>query len=81
MTKRLFNITHGFQTRMLLRSAISETLRARGASLVVVSRASGEPYFRQEFDHPRVALRDMPSRISPVEPRLLYIEKVPCCAR
>ena len=63
MTKLLLNITHGFQARMLLRSAISETLLARGASLVVVSRAATEPYFRQEFEHPQVTLEDMPRRL------------------
>jgi hypothetical protein len=61
MPRILLNITHGFQARMLLRSAISETLLERGADLVVVSHSSREPYFQQEFDHPRITLEDRPT--------------------
>ena len=60
----LFNITHGFQARMLLRSQIAENLLARGAKLIIVSRATDEPYFRQEFSHPQISLEEMPQRFS-----------------
>lgn len=75
MTKLLFNITHGFQARMLLRSAIAETLLAQGASLVIVSRAANEAYFRKEFDHPQITLAEMPSRFSRVEANLITLRQ------
>ncbi|MBI2824152.1 MAG: hypothetical protein HYX69_05650 [Planctomycetia bacterium] len=73
--KLLVNITHGFQARMLLRSAIAEALLARGASLVVVSASAGEEYFRREFSHPRIALEEMPDRFSRVEAHLITLRQ------
>jgi hypothetical protein len=75
MTKILLNITTGFQARMLLRSATAETLLASGASLIVLSSASGERYFRQEFEHPRIILEDLPSRFSRVEANLITLRQ------
>lgn len=63
----LFNITHGFQARMLLRSQISDTLLARGARLIIVAPNSDEPYFQQEFDHPQITLEPMPRQAGRVE--------------
>jgi hypothetical protein len=75
LTTILFNITHGFQARMLLRSAISERLLARGASLVIVSHSSREPYFQQEFAHPQITLEEMPERLSRVEAHLISLRQ------
>ncbi len=71
--KILFNITHGFQARMSLRSKISETLLAQGVELIVVSPNADEEYFRREFDHPQIQLEKMPSRFSRVWNRCLLI--------
>ncbi len=60
---------------MLLRSAISETLLARGAKLIVVSGSSREPYFQQEFSHPQIALEEMPQRFSRVEAHLITLRQ------
>jgi len=73
--KILVNITHGFQARMLLRSTISDTLLARGASLVIVSGSSQEPYFQQEFAHPQITLEDMPERFSRIEAHLITLRQ------
>jgi hypothetical protein len=73
--KILFNITHGFQARMLLRSTISETLLARGASLVIVSGSSREPYFQQEFSHPQIVLEESPDRFSWLEGHLITLRQ------
>jgi hypothetical protein len=75
MPKILFNITHGFQARMLLRSRISETLLARGAELIVVSPNADEEYFRREFDHPQIRLEKMPSRFSRMEMILIHLRQ------
>ena len=75
MPRILFNITHGFQARMLLRSSIAETLLSRGVELVVVSQSSREAYFRQEFDHPQILLEDMPFRASRVESHLMTLRQ------
>jgi hypothetical protein len=71
----LFNITHGFQARMLLRSEIADHLLARGASLVIVSGAAGEDYFKREFSHPQIALEEMPERFSRVESHLINLRQ------
>jgi hypothetical protein len=73
--KVLFNITHGFQARMLLRSAIADSLLARGTRLVIVSHSSREPYFQQEFTHPQIALEPMPERFSRVEGNLITLRQ------
>ena len=73
--KILFNITHGFQARLLLRSTISETLLERGATLVIVSGAAREEYFRKEFSHPRIILEDMPHKSSRIESHLINLRQ------
>lgn len=75
MATLLFNITHGFQARMLLRSAIAETLLADGAQLIVVSQNAHEEYFRREFDHPQIVLEPMPDRFSKVEANLVNLRQ------
>jgi hypothetical protein len=75
MTTVLFNITHGFQARMLLRSSISRTLLERGVLLVVVSHSSDEEYFRKEFAHPRIILEPMPTRMSSIETKLVSLRQ------
>lgn len=73
--KILFNITHGFQARMLLRSAISDGLLDRGASLLIVSHSSKEEYFQREFSHPQITLEEMPERFSRVEAHLVNMRQ------
>lgn len=75
MPRILLNITHGFQARMLLRSAISEILLERGTDLVVVSPSCRELYFQQEFDHPLITLEDMPIRSSLLESYLMTLRQ------
>lgn len=65
--KLLFNITHGFQARMLLRTKIAEGLEAAGATMVVVSPNADEPYFRAEFDRPGYVLERMPEHYPKAE--------------
>ena len=60
---------------MLLRSQIAENLLARGAKLIIVSRATDEPYFRQEFSHPQISLEEMPQRFSRVESTLINLRQ------
>ncbi|MDX1964578.1 MAG: hypothetical protein SFX18_15610 [Pirellulales bacterium] len=67
MPKILFNITHGFQARMLLRSQIAENLLAAGVELVVVSPNAEEVYFQQEFAHPQITLIKTPLKSSRLE--------------
>jgi hypothetical protein len=71
----LFNITHGFQARMLLRSEIAENLLARGARLVIVSGAAREPYFVNEFSHPQISLEEMPEKFSKLESTLINLRQ------
>lgn len=71
----LFNITHGFQARMLLRSEIAESLLARGTRLVIASAAAREPYFVQEFTHPQITLEDMRGKFSRVESHLINLRQ------
>ncbi|MFK7769662.1 MAG: hypothetical protein AB8B55_20810 [Mariniblastus sp.] len=73
--KILFNITHGFQARMLLRSTIASTLLDQGAELVISSVNADEEYFQQEFEHPQIALEKMPNRRSATESRMLNIRQ------
>ncbi len=75
MPKILLNVTHGFQARMLLRSATADTLLAQGASLVVLSPASREANFQQEFAHPGFTLEEMPSRFSRIESHLITLRQ------
>ena len=73
--KIFFNITHGFQARMLLRSSIAETLLASGEELVVCSPSANEEYFQNEFDHPQIALEQMPEDHSSTESRMLNLRQ------
>ena len=75
MQRILFNITHGFQARMLLHSKINETLLAQGVELIIVSPNAEEEYFRREFDHPQIRLEKMPSRFSRVESLLINLRQ------
>ena len=63
----LFNISHGFQARMLLRTQIAATLIDAGCELLVVSPNADEPYFKAEFDRPGYTLVPMPERESYLE--------------
>ncbi|MDJ0837215.1 MAG: hypothetical protein QNK37_11910 [Acidobacteriota bacterium] len=63
----LFNITHGFQARMLLRTPIAERLIAEGCRIIVVSPNAAEPYFRQEFEKDGFHLELMPHKFSKLE--------------
>lgn len=65
-----FNITHGFQARMLLRSHVSEELLASGCELIVCSNNASEPYFIEEFKHHLIHLEEMPTRTGYWETRL-----------
>ena len=68
MTKTLlFNITHGFQARMLLRTSIAERLIEMGCRIVVVSPNAAEPYFRQEFEREGFQLELMPQKLTKLE--------------
>jgi hypothetical protein len=67
----LFNITHGFQARMLLRSRISEALLEAGAKLVVLSQNADEPYFQRELSHPGITLAPLPLQLGRLEARLV----------
>ncbi len=58
----LLNITHGFQARMLLRTRITEELRAGGVELIVVAPNANEEYLRRELDQPGIELEMMPLR-------------------
>ena len=73
--KIFFNITHGFQARMLLRSSIAETLLASGEELVVCSPSANEEYFQNEFDHAQIALEQMPEDHSSTESRMLNLRQ------
>lgn len=75
MARILFNITHGFQARMLLRSQVSEQLLRFGAHLVVVAPNANEPYFRKEFDHPQITLCESPGKYSRVESYLINLRQ------
>jgi len=75
MTKMLFNITHGFQARMLLRSQVAETVLGRDAELLIYSANAREEYFRSEFDLPGVTLREMPARFSRIESRAMNLRQ------
>ena len=76
MTARvLFNITHGFQARMLLRTAIASELIDRGVEIVVLSPNADEPYFRQEFDRRGFHLERMPVRPSGAEKAAVNIRQ------
>ncbi len=65
-----FNITHGFQARMLLRSQVSEELLAAGCEQIVCSINANEPYFVEEFRHNLIRLEEMPTRAGYWEARL-----------
>jgi len=54
---------------MILRSKISDYLLAAGVDLIVSSNNADEPYFKQEFCHPRIFLELMPSKSSRLEKR------------
>jgi hypothetical protein len=56
----LFNITHGFQARMLLRSTVAEHLAVAGVRIVVVSPNADEQYFRDELQAKNMVLERMP---------------------
>lgn len=75
MVRILFNITHGFQARMLLRSQISQRLLEAGAQLIVVAPNATEEYFRQEFDHPQITLCESPGKYSRVEAYLINLRQ------
>lgn len=75
MARILFNITHGFQARMLLRSQIRERLLQAGSQLIVVAPNANEPYFRAEFDHPQITLCGSPGKYSRVESYLINLRQ------
>ncbi len=75
MTKILFNITHGFQARMLLRSNVSQTLLAAGAKLIVLSPNANEEYFRAELTHPQIGLESTPSKFSRLETNVIQLRQ------
>ena len=49
MTSILFNITHGFQARMLLPSSTAETLLASGTQVIICKPDAKEEYFLRKF--------------------------------
>lgn len=68
MSKKIvFNITHGFQARMLLRSGIAARLISRGSKIIIISKNFDEEYFKKEFSDPRFVLEKMPIKISRTE--------------
>lgn len=75
MARILFNITHGFQARMLLRSQISERLLQAGAQLIVVAPNAKETYFQREFAHPQITLCESPGKYSRVETYLINLRQ------
>jgi len=75
MPRILFNITHGFQARMLLRSKISQRLLDAGVELIVVAPNVNEEYFRQEFTHPQITLYESPGKFSRVEAYLINLRQ------
>jgi hypothetical protein len=75
MTKILFNITHGFQARMLLRTDIAQQLLSAGCQLVVVAPNADEDYFRSEFTHPQITLIKSPGKFSRVESYLINLRQ------
>jgi hypothetical protein len=75
MARILFNITHGFQARMLLRSQISEQLLAAGTELIIVAPNANEPYFRQEFQHPQITLCESQGQFSRIESYLINLRQ------
>lgn len=70
-----FNITHGFQARMLLRSEISRHLLDAGVQLIISSPSAEEEYFRREFTHPSIVLLKMPHRFSKREHQMLNVRQ------
>ncbi|HEY2841124.1 MAG TPA: hypothetical protein VGJ26_18355, partial [Pirellulales bacterium] len=75
MTSILFNITHGFQARMLLRSSTAEHLLASGTQLIIVKPDAPEEYFLREFDHPQMTVVEMPYRASRLEGHLITLRQ------
>gem|GEM_PF-1072710 len=75
MTSILFNITHGFQARMLLRSGTAETLLAAGAQLIIAKPDAKEEYFLREFDHPQITVVEMPYSFSKIEAHLITLRQ------
>ncbi|MGC4006761.1 MAG: hypothetical protein QM811_28000 [Pirellulales bacterium] len=73
--KFLFNITHGFQARMLLRSRIRDELLAAGAELVILSPNARDEYFRQEFEHPQITLETLPTQVGRIEANLANLRQ------
>lgn len=58
--KTLFvSITHGFQARDLLRTAVLRTLLAAGVKVVILTPNYRDPYFVREFNHPGVSLEPL----------------------
>jgi hypothetical protein len=75
VTSILFNITHGFQARMLLRSSTAEHLLASGTQLIIVKPDAPEEYFLREFDHPQMTVVEMPYRASRLEGHLITLRQ------
>lgn len=76
MTSILFNITHGFQARMLLRSTITDKLLEAGAKLVICSPNADEVYFRREFERPGITLERMPQTTSRIERNVMSVRQI-----
>lgn len=70
-----FNITHGFQARMLLRSEISQHLLAAGVRLIICSPNADEEYFQREFAHRTIDLVRMPHQFSKLEHQMLNVRQ------
>ncbi len=70
-----FNITHGFQARMLLRSEIAERMLAAGVRLIISSPNADEEYFRREFSHPLIDLVRMPYQFRKLEHQMLNVRQ------
>lgn len=60
---------------MLLRSEISRHLLDSGAFLTIFSANFDEPYFRQEFTHPQIALRPLPMMMSRLEAHMMTLRQ------
>ena len=59
MSTLFLSITHGFQARDLLRTAVLPELLASGVHVVILTPNSQDEYFRREFAHPNISIEPL----------------------